>query len=122
MSGELRAAYNEAMKFWDEQQAAGTPFTDRVHALEGLLREVWPFTREWKYLCKPCFDTGLVIASCPGDATCGRPRQHGPHDFGTPCWCSLGARFKSPAPAGPDDVEAAGRVKKPARQFSRVGR
>jgi hypothetical protein len=121
MTGKLRAAYVEAMKFWDEQKANGVPFTDRVRALEGLLREVWPFTREWKFLCKTCDDTGLVIAVCAGDATCGRTKPHGPHDFGTPCWCSLGARFRPPQPPSPDDVEGAGKVKK-SRTFARVGR
>lgn len=121
-TGPLVTSYTEAMRFWDEQKVAGVPIADRVRALEGLLRDVWPFTRAWKFVCHACDDRGLVITACPGDATCGRAKLHLAHDFGTPCWCALGHRFRPARPPSPDDVEAAGKIKKPVRSMSRFGR
>lgn len=112
--GRLAATFREAMKAWDQMKADGATLQARVTGLEAMLRDVWPFTREWKYLCSGCEDGGLVFARCPGDATCGRPKEHLPHSYGTPCWCSLGSRFKS-KPRGADDFTAAGRTSKPAR-------
>ena len=116
--GKLSAAVLEAMRYWDEQKAAGVPLEQRLRALEGVIRDVWPFTREWKYLCRDCDDRGLRMADCSGDATCGRARQHLPHTFGTPCWCSLGAKFRPKPQLDPDDFSAAGK----SRPMTRIGR
>ena len=116
--GKLAAAIHEAMRYWDEQKVAGVPLEQRLRALEGVIRDVWPFTREWKYLCHDCDDHGLRMADCPGDSTCERVRPHLPHTFGTPCWCSLGTRFRPKPKPDPDDFSAAGR----SRPMTRLGR
>lgn len=115
---QLAATVTEAMLQWDRQKADGVSLSERVGFLEKILRLSWPFTREWKYLCARCDDTGLVINQCPGDARCGSrwgERAHPAHDYGTPCWCSAGAKF-SPKTKTEDDYAEAGRVsKKPTR-------
>ncbi len=118
--GKLAAAFREAMQIMDAQKAEGVPFTERVKGLDAVLRGVWPFTREWKYVCTQCDDYGLVIGECAGDATCGRHRLHLRHSFGTPCWCSLGERFKTHKPSA-DDFTAAGKSK-PRPGPTRIGR
>ena len=116
--GKLASTFREAMVIWDQMKADGMSLVDRVKGLEAVLRDVWPFTREWKYICSNCNDYGLSMGNCPGDATCGRHKPHLPHEFGTPCWCELGRRFREKPRGGPDDFKAAGRTSKP----SRVGR
>lgn len=115
--GTLAQTVMEAMKFWDEQKADGVPLADRQRNLLGVLMVAWPQVREWKFLCQNCFDTGLVMANCDGDATCGRSKVHLSHEFGTPCWCSLGSRFKQKQPPTPEDFTQAGRSKP-----TRIGR
>ena len=111
----LGAIFVESMKIWDQLKASGASFPARVKSLETVLRAHWPFTREWKFVCSNCDDVGLVMLECPGDASCGRPRQHGPHTYGSPCWCALGNKFKDKPPAAPEDFAQAGRVRKPTR-------
>lgn len=113
----LAAGVMDAMRLWDEQKAAGVPLADRQRALFGVIRDLWPVTREWKYLCTNCSDSGLAIAVCPGDATCGRSKAHLAHEFGTPCWCGLGSRFREKPKPGPEDFTEAGRSKP-----TRIGR
>ncbi len=115
--GRLSASFREAMLLWDQQKASGVPLADRLKGLDGLLRQVWPFTREWKFLCEQCNDYGLIMADCPGDATCGRSRPHLPHDYGRPCWCAKGRAFQPKPQRNPDDFTQAGRSKP-----TRVGR
>jgi len=119
--GRLARVFQEAMKLWDTLRTNGATFNERAAGLELVLRKHWPFTREWKYLCAGCDDTGLVIEQCPGDASCGRQRLHGPHTFGQACWCSLGAKFRDPKPS-PQDFAQAGKVKKKRDGFTRAGR
>lgn len=109
--GRLAAAFREAMKVWDAQKADGVPFAERLCGLDALLRQVWPQTRPWKYLCQNCDDLGLVMATCQGDATCGRSKPHLPHTFGTPCWCDRGPRFREKQRPTADDFTQAGRTK-----------
>lgn len=113
--GVLSQTFTAAMELWDHQKAEGVPRDIRLQTLERTLRAAWPQTREWKYLCQNCNDTGLVISFCEGDATCGRDRPHYAHDYGTPCWCSLGAKFKPKPKPGPEDFTAAAKVSKPTR-------
>lgn len=107
--GTLAATYEAAMKIWDAQKVEGAAFAERVAGLEHTLRLAWPKGREqeWKYLCPDCRDNGLVISECQGDATCGRTKRHRPHDFGSPCWCQLGARFRVRQKSAEDFTEAA---------------
>ena len=101
MRAELRA--NGA----DEQAVA--------MATERSIRAAWPTTREWKFLCQSCDDYGLEMGVCPGDRTCGRDKQHLPHEFGRPCWCGAGAKFRKREPSPDTDFQQAGKVSKPTR-------
>jgi hypothetical protein len=115
--GKLASAFRDAMHLWDQLKANGGTLADFLPGLERTLRDAWPQTREWKFLCSQCSDYGLVMAVCPGDATCGRTRPHLPHDFGTPCWCEPGKRYRVKPKPSPDDFTQAGRSKP-----TRVGR
>ncbi len=115
--GTLAQVFVAAMTHWDAQKADGVPVAERQRGLEATLRVAWPQTRVWHYLCANCNDIGLVISACPGDATCGRPRAHLAHDVGTPCWCTLGAKFRAPEKPNPEDFTQAARAKP-----TRIGR
>lgn len=128
--GQLGKIFREAMIAWDAMKADGISFQERVKALALSLRPHWPFAEYMGYQearCGSCDGTGLTMHTCPGDATCGPPPEgstmkrrripHLPHDFGSPCWCALGARFR---PRQRDDFEAAGKM--PAKTFTRAGR
>lgn len=116
--GALAATYREAMRLWDEQTAQGVSRADRLRGLTASLKAAWPKgrTEEWKYLCTNCLDYGLSMSTCPGDATCGRPKPHLAHEFGTPCWCQLGKRFRTTPKQATDYTDAA------QTRPSRVGR
>jgi hypothetical protein len=120
---QLVATFKEAMAQWDRQKAEGIPLPQRVTFMANILRLAWPKGREgeWKYLCTRCDDYGLEIHECPGvDGRCESKwgtRAHPPHSYGTPCWCSAGAKFRPKVKAAEDFAEA-GRVTKP----SRIGR
>lgn len=113
--GRLAKIFTAAMVIWDAMKADGAPLSERVAGLERTLREAWPFTREWKYLCVQCSDTGLVMGTCEGDATCSRHKVHLPHEYGTACWCAAGHRFKQVPRTEESAVAVAARVKKPTR-------
>lgn len=113
----LGKTFVAAMQLWDQQKADGVTREDRLICLERTLRAAWPQTREWKFLCQNCRDYGLVIAPCVGDASCGRAKTHLLHDYGTPCWCSAGQRFREKPKPSAEDFTAAGRSKP-----TRVGR
>jgi hypothetical protein len=115
--GVLAETLMEAMRQWAHQKAEGVSLSERQANLERILRAAWPVGREWKYLCQECADLGAVWHECPGDATCGRSREHGAHRYVTACWCSLGNRFKA-RPKTEDDFTAAGK----SRPMTRVGR
>lgn len=117
--GTLAATYDAAMKLWDAQRRDGIGFVERLKGLTIALRNAWPKGRdtEWKYTCTNCLDYGLAMSECVGDATCGRVKRHLPHDYGNPCWCQAGARFKVTAKRPADFTEAA-----QTKQPTRVGR
>jgi len=122
--GTLAATYREAIRFWDAQKADGVSIEARLEGLERTLREAWPRGREqpWVYLCEHCDDRGLHMRECAGTARgaiCGRIALHEAHEFGTPCLCVKGARFKAPERSA-EDFTAAGKVKRSG--FSRAGR
>lgn len=114
----LVATFKQAMVIWDAQKAEGVPISARIANLSASLKHAWPITREWHYVCKSCDDYGLVIEDCPGDASCGRPKAHLPHDNGRPCWCPAGNKFKGKVKPEPHDFQRAGKITKP----SRIGR
>lgn len=120
----LVQTFREAMRLWDAQKADGVSFADRVAGLANSLRQAWPKGREseWKYLCADCSDYGLIMSKCPGDATCGRAKQHQAHDVGTPCWCPKGVRFKDTPKAGPEGFTSAGKSPKKPSGFTKFGR
>lgn len=122
MSGDkqLAATMIESLRLWDAMKADGVEVEERRVMLEKTLRQAWPFTREWKYLCQRCCDFGLEMHECPGDATCGRQNPHRWHEYGTPCWCGAGEKFKKPQ-RQLDDFTEAGKTPKRGG-FSRVGR
>jgi hypothetical protein len=116
--GLLAQTFQEAMRIWDLQKAEGVSKVDRVAGLAKALREAWPKPREapWRYLCERCDDCGLVISSCPGDATCGDSKQHRTHSYGTPCYCQHGNRFKQQAPSPDDYTQAAKSKSRPVKK------
>ena len=118
----LGATITEACRIYRDMRAQGQTKAEAVAYLEGVLRQTWPRKRgePWRYLCNECDDTGLRVGECSGDATCGRGKAHGPHSFGAPCWCSLGARFKAKPKTAEDYESAAGKTAR--RGFSRMGR
>ncbi len=129
----LVQTYWAAMAQWDTQKADGVALADRVAGLSKTLRACWPFTREWKELCGNCSDTGLVMAVCRRGARCDgismridsahdrpskyqrlcarHPESEYEHDYGTPCWCPLGARFREKAKPAAEDFAQAGKLK-----------
>lgn len=112
--GILAQTYMAAMASWDAQKAAGVTLAERYATLERTFRAAWPLTREWKFLCAACDDYGLAIGCCPGDTTCGRTKPHGPHEFGAPCFCKKGDRFRQKT-RPIEDYTAATKVGKPTR-------
>lgn len=115
--GQLGAVFTEAMRIWDAQKAEGVPQAERIAGLRETLKAAWPQTREWKYLCQSCSDYGLVMNTCPGvkDAICGRSNPHQAHEFGTPCWCDAGRRFRPKKASAEDAVDDAARVRTPTK-------
>jgi hypothetical protein len=126
VEGRLSRAFADVMRMWDEWRAAaalpnGTPMpsmAERLKGLEAVLRDVWPFTREWKYLCSPCEDNGAVWKDCPGDQRCGRQKTHLAHTYVEPCHCDRGRAFREKPRPGPEDFTAATRSK----PMTRMGR
>lgn len=114
--GALAATHRAAIELWDRQKLEGVSLADRLRGLEQTLRLAWPKGREaeWKMLCTRCGDYGLEMAWCDGDATCGRVKRHLPHEYGNPCWCQAGQRFKVLVKRAADFTEA-GQSQPPAR-------
>lgn len=113
--GQLATAFREAMRIMDAQKADGVPFADRICGLDAALKSVWPFTREWKYLCQTCDDIGLELLDCDGKGRCGRTKLHLPHSYGVPCWCQAGARYRVKPKPDPANFTDAGKSKQPTR-------
>ena len=112
VAGTLSRAIFAALAIRDQMRADGASDAECAAALEEAVRRHWPFTREWKYLCGLCDDTGLRLER----------RKHALYgetwiDVGVPCACSLGVRFIPKRKGGDDDFTAAGKVKasKPTR-------
>lgn len=115
----LATAIEDALKIRATMKMSGATGEELERDFEGVVRAVWPFTREWKYLCASCLDTGLEILICHDGKTCGlaKGQKHeAPHEYGVPCWCSKGARFRVKSRQSEDDViAAAAKVSRPKR-------
>ena len=85
-----------------------------AEATENLVRDRWPFEREWKYLCNGCDDTGLMLTFGVTD------RLGTVVDVGRPCTCSNGNKFRKPMASEADYVQAGKTPKqKPMSRFGR---
>lgn len=119
LSPTLGRVITEAMDLACQMRANGVPDAEIVAGIERTVRQSWPFTREWKFLCNHCDDLGAIWHTCPGDGTCGRSgKVHGPHRYVEPCWCDLGRRFREKRKNAESAVEDAART----RPMTRVGR
>jgi hypothetical protein len=106
--GPLATAIKESLEMRDRMKAGGMSGGDLNRGLEGVLRELWPKPHNrstaWSYMCDRCQDYGLEMQECPGDATCGFLKPHGPHTYGKPCFCVKGHRFREKPKGDPDDT------------------
>jgi hypothetical protein len=140
-SGPLATAIREALRLRDKMKADGVAPDDIAAGLERLVRDVWPKTREWHYICDLCNDTGLRMYVCQRGQRCNgistridnprdtpgkyrrlcamHPDSDYSHDYGEPCICARGDRFKRVSKPERDDLGDAAR--KPS-QPSRFGR
>jgi hypothetical protein len=139
--GPLVQSFMQGMKFWEDEKAQGVSLPDRVSHLATILRASWPFQREWHYVCEQCGETGLVMAVCRKGARCNgistrtdfagqtpgkykrlcwqHPDSDYEHDYGMPCWCEKGERFRVVAKAA-ESYATAGKSK--SKPMSRIGR
>lgn len=109
----------DALKIADELRSNGMPKEQAIATIEQTVRQTWPFTREWMYLCAACGDYGLVMHSCDGQAgVCGRRKLHLSHEYGIPCHCAAGARFEIRERTTDDAITAAATT----RKMTRAGR
>lgn len=120
MSDTLGSVVMSALAMRDELKAGGLAGAELDQALEHVLRETWPKphhrTEPWRDTCDICRDYGLEMLWCPGDASCGRPKLHGPHEYGRPCWCKAGRRHHEKlAPSAEDATTMAAKPKKMTR-------
>lgn len=142
MSDSLAVAIEAALKMRENMRADGVSEADLAAGFEQVVRAVWPKGREWHYYCEQCSDTGLVMAMCKPGARCNgiSTRTDGPfeppgkyqrlcakfpdsdyeHEYGVPCICRNGSRFKHLPKAEGDDLGDAARKPKP-KPFSRFG-
>lgn len=134
----LAATMKEAFRLRERMKADGATTAELDAAMERTLRAALPQQRVWRYECEVCWDTGLEMHVCRAGERCngvstridhpGAPAgsytrlcahdPNGPyeHDYGTPCLCRRGVRFRPARPAMvPDDEAAARTPRKPAR-------
>lgn len=114
--GPFAKAVMEALDMRDKLKADGVSGKDLDAGLEAVLRDVWPKGADDSRhaSCLECNGCGLVIHNCPGDATCGRSGMHAAHDYGTPCWCEKGRRFRDKPKPEPSEFTDAGKTPKRA--------
>ncbi len=136
--GDLADTIKAMLAERDHQRAAGASETELARNMEQSLRAALPQERPWKYLCRECDDTGLIIRTCrrgqrcdgiasridssqdrPGKYTrlCAKaPDSDYEHEYGEPCWCNAGNRFKARPQSEIDPVQEATKApKKPTR-------
>jgi hypothetical protein len=122
-SGTERQMADAIMAAVDVRQrlkADGATGGELENGLALVVKESWPKHRPepWRYLCATCLDSGLELRICHDGQACGlangKPHEH-PHEYGVPCFCSLGRRFKTRERSPEDAVSAAAKVSKPTR-------
>lgn len=102
----------EAVSECDRLRQAGASIEDVQRGLENLIRDRWPFVREWHYICSSCNDCGLVMVS--------EVNKLGTRvETGYPCSCPKGNRFRPKVRTEDDAVAAAARAKKAPSRFGR---
>jgi hypothetical protein len=116
----LGAVVQAAIEIRDQLKAGGMAGADLDRGLEAVLRDSWPKptdrTEPWHDGCSNCRDYGIEMGHCLGDATCGRRKTHGAHEYGKPCWCPLGRKFHDKlVPTDDDAMTLAARPKKLTR-------
>jgi len=118
----LAACVMDALAMRDRLKADGLTGPALDAGLEGVLRDTWPkpdadLESPQHARCGTCRGYGLEMRTCPGDSRCGITRKpHAPHEYGTPCWCDLGRRFREKqAPTDVDALALAAKQKKPSR-------
>lgn len=138
----LSQAIDEALTLRKQMVADKMPAADIAASFEQVVRDVWPKGREWHYLCEQCSDTGLIIYTCRPGARCNgiSTRTDGPHEkpgkyrrlcaqhpdsdytheYGEPCDCKNGSRFRKAPPTDRDVLNDAAMKPKP-KPFSKFG-
>jgi hypothetical protein len=141
--GVLAQTILGAMKIRDQMKTQGLSREELDRYMEGVVRTAWPRQRAepWHYLCDRCRDTGLEIVECSTTHRCDgistrvdhwreKPGKYQrlcvrdptyTHDYGVPCPCPRGERFRaSLEQAQRTDIASLGRKKSNAR-LSRFG-
>lgn len=139
-TGRLASTIAHAFLDLEQLKRDGVDEGTRARMFEGIVRDVWPSERPWKYVCDECSDTGWQYGICRPNARCGRPfrlpkqatsdytgqgKCMDGHSFVRPCFCEKGRAIQHSVyeqqhqPEG-DDLARIGKVKKPS--FSRFGR
>ncbi len=141
--GELAQTVLGAVKIRRQMRDDGASVEECDHYLEGVLRSSWPKGRveQWHYLCDECRDTGLVMLECtptnrcdgistridhwrdkPGkyQRLCVRDPTYS-HDYGVPCRCLRGDRFRQNFTPSAPDVTSLGRGRRKHQTPSRFG-
>lgn len=131
--GQMAASLMAAIRMTDQMREAGESTTDIAAYLDGVVRQVWVKTREWKFLCDDCSDTGWHVKTCTAAARCGRPFRlpkardddrtgsgtcPETHSYAEPCWCSKGQKRRAELfrqPTSEDTMDQAAKQKKPTR-------
>jgi hypothetical protein len=140
--GGLAETLTEAIRLRERARNEGATEAELDATMERTLRAAWPQVREWKYLCSACQDTGLVTKLCRrGDRCNGTSSRadtpHDPpgkyqrlcameplsdyqHEYGTPCTCAKGHRFRQTPKGRPEDfTDQAGAAKRKPTRFGR---
>jgi hypothetical protein len=137
----LAATLKEALRLRDLARAEGASPAELNATLERTLRAAWPQVREWKYLCSQCQDTGLITKLCRRGDRCNgvssrtdtwherpgkyrrlcvtAPLSNYQHEYGTPCTCAAGERFKLKPKSADDFSQEAGTSRKKPTRFGR---
>lgn len=124
----------------DQMRADGASQVECLDVVEQVLRYGFPHGRPWKYLCQSCQDTGLDMRVCQRGDRCNgvSTRTDGPkerpgkyrrlcavdtagdytHEYGVPCFCSLGQKFRDHPPSA-EDFTSAGKTSKPMTRWGR---
>ena len=125
-----------------QMRGDGASQAEVTGAIEEAVRAVWPYTREWHYLCDACRDTGLVLHTCRTGARCSgissrtdasgerpgkyrrlcalHPTSTYTHEYGVPCACGKGDRFRPKARSHSDELGEVGKTT--SRPLTRWGR